>query len=190
MPAEKCTQALARSARLFKPIRPRQFASSPTRKAFTTMAKIKHGTIVLSIPDELTPPDKAGKMKPEEVSRIPKAPHGLGLACARAADAITKAGDAFTLPTGITIEGLIAAGKRAEDIDQVIQDVEVILATLKQANLLFDAEAYTQLRKVNDQVKAQAKHAPALTRIFKQVVDFFARARANKPADEGAPPPA
>lgn len=154
------------------------------------MAKIKHGTIVISIPDELTPPDKAGKMTPEEVSRIAKAPHGLGLACSRAADAITKAGDTFTLPAGVTVEGLLAAGKRAEDIDQVIQDIEVVLVTLKQANLLFDADAYTQVRKVNDQVKAQAKHAPELTRIFKQIIDYFARARANKPADEGAPPPA
>ena len=27
------------------------------------MAKIKHGTITISIPDELAPPEKAGKMK-------------------------------------------------------------------------------------------------------------------------------
>ena len=67
------------------------------------------------------------------------------------------------------------AGDRAEAIDLVINDMEVVLQTLKQANLIFDAEAYEQLRKVNDQVKAQGKHDPELLTIFKDVIDYFAR---------------
>ncbi len=139
------------------------------------MATIHHGSITLTIPDDLLPPERAGKLSAEEVSRIPKAPRGIGLICERTADAIRKAGDKFTLPAGITAESIQAAGQRAESIDQVILDVEVILNTLKQANLLFDADAYSQIRQANDQVKAQAKHAPELAMIFKHLLDFFTR---------------
>jgi hypothetical protein len=148
------------------------------------MGKIKHGHISVTIPDELDPPDKAGKMTPEEVSRIPKAPRGLGLACEKAADAIKKAGKKFAPPPGVTPEGIVTAGNRAEDIDLVINDMEVVLQTAKQANLLFDADAYEQLRKVNDQVKVQGKHDPELLMIFKDVIDYFARG----PRGPKAPP--
>src|SRR5688572_20796365 len=104
------------------------------------MAEIKHGTITLTIPDEFALPDQAGKMKPEDVARLPKAPRGVGLACTYAADAITKAAGKFTPPPGVTEAGLLAAAHRADGIDQVIVDLEVALARVKQANLLFDAE--------------------------------------------------
>jgi hypothetical protein len=58
---------------------------------------------------------------------------------------------------------------------------------LKQANLLFDADAYDEIRKTNDQVKAQGKRDPEVMVMFKPVVDFFARVRsgAAAPAPEG-----
>jgi hypothetical protein len=68
-------------------------------------------------------------------------------------------------------------GKRAEGIDQVILDLEVVMNKLKQANLLFDADAYDEVRKTNDQVKAQGKRDPEVMVMFKPVVDFFARTR-------------
>lgn len=147
------------------------------------MAEIKHGTVSVTIHDTLAPPDRAGKMSPDEVARTPKPPRGLGLACDNAADAMGKAGAKFAAPAGVSPETLIAAAKRADGIDQVILDLEVVLATLKQANLLFDAEAWEQIRKVNDQVKAQAKHNPELLVMFKSVLDFFARGpRGGAPA--------
>lgn len=151
------------------------------------MGKIKHGHISVTIPDELDPPEKAGKMTPEEVSRIPKAPRGLGLACEKAAAAIKKAGKKFTAPAGITPDGLVAAGDRAEGIDLVINDMEVVLQVAKQANLLFDADAYEQLRKVNDQVKAQGKHDPELLTIFKDIIDYFARGPRTPKGGGGEP---
>jgi hypothetical protein len=46
-------------------------------------ATIKHGSVTVSIPNHLAPPDNAGKMSPDEVKRTPKPPLGIGLACDR-----------------------------------------------------------------------------------------------------------
>ena len=143
------------------------------------MAVVTHGTVSVTIPDELAPPARAGKLNADEVRRLPKAPRGIGLAGAHAADAIAKAGARLTLPGDITADTLSAACGKAEDIDHVITDLEVVLTTLKQANLLFDAEAWEMLRRVNDQVKAQMKYAPELEGIFRTLLDFMARKRSS-----------
>jgi hypothetical protein len=152
------------------------------------MATIKHGTITLAIEDHLAPPEKAGKLSPQEIARIPRARRGIGLACAQAADAMEKAGAKFTPPAGVTADGLRAAGKRAEDIDQYLLDLDVVRQILQQSNLLFDAEAWEQIRKMNDQVKVQAKHDPALALMFDQVLRFFALGpRPTRDPSEGDP---
>jgi hypothetical protein len=143
------------------------------------MAIVAHGTVSVSIADDLTPPEKAGNLSADEVLRLPKAPRGLGLAGAHTADAITKAGAKFTLPAEITAAKVQLACQKAEDIDQVIIDLEVVLTILKQTNLLFDAEAWEMLRRVNDQVKAQMKYAPELEGIFRTLLDFKARKRSS-----------
>lgn len=152
------------------------------------MLEIQHGTVSVSIPDEFAMPAEAGNLSSEEVRRIAKAPRGIGLACDAAADALEKSGIKFVPPAGVNPASLRTLGKRAEGIDQVIFDVDVVLNKLKQANLLFDAEAWEQLRKLNDQVKAQGKHDPEVLVMFKSVLDFFARVRppAAVPAPESA----
>jgi hypothetical protein len=149
------------------------------------MADIRHGTVTVTIADELAPPPEAGNLGPDEVRRIAKAPRGIGLICDSTADAIEKSGGRFSPPTSVTAASLRAAGRRAEEIDQVLVDLEVVLNKLKQANLLFDAEAWEQIRKTNDQVKAQGKHDPEILVMFKPLLDFFVRG--SKPA---APAPA
>ena len=139
------------------------------------VAEIKHGSVAVTIPDELAPPEEAGNLAPEDVRRIPKAPRGLGLVCEATADALEKAGTSFTPPSEVTPASLRHMGSRAEGIDQVILDLEVVFNRLKQANLLFDAAAWEQIRKMNDQVKAQGKHDPELLVKFKPLLDFFAR---------------
>ena len=116
-------------------------------------------------------------MSPVEVQRLPKVPHGIGLACDQAAAAMEAARGRFTAPAGVTVESLKLAGFRAERIDSVIRDLDVVNAQLRQANLIFDADAWEQLRKVNDQIKAQAKYEPELSSIFQSVADFFGRSR-------------
>lgn len=139
------------------------------------MVDIRHGTVTVSIPDELAPPPEAGSLGPDEVRRIAKAPRGMGLICDTTADAVEKSGTKFAPPAGVTAASLRAMGKRAEGMDQVLLDLDVVMNKLKQANLLVDAEAWEQIRKINDQVKAQGKHAPEVLVMFKPVLDFFAR---------------
>jgi len=141
------------------------------------MPTLTHGAVSVTISDALAPPDNAGKLNADEVRRLPKAPRGIGLAGLHTADAIGKAGAKFAPPADITADKLLAACEKAEAIDSVITDLEVVLGTLKQANLLFDAAAWEMLRRVNDQVKAQAKYAPELENIFRTLLDFMARKR-------------
>jgi hypothetical protein len=139
------------------------------------MSKLEHGTVSITFPDTLALDESSGKLSQDEVLRIPKAPRGIGLICDTTADALEKAGAKFTAPAGVTPESLRAAGARAEGIDQVILDLEVVMNTLKQGNLLMDAAAWEQVRKMNDQVKSQGKHDAELLVIFKPLLDFFVK---------------
>ena len=129
-----------------------------------------------------------GNLGPDEVRRIAKPPRGIGLICDATADGVEKSGAKFAPPAGVTATTLRALGKRAEGIDQVILDLEVVLNKLKQANLLFDAEAWEQIRKTNDQVKAQGNHDPEVLVMFKPLLGFFARGpRPSAPVPSPAP---
>lgn len=135
------------------------------------MAELKHGRVTVQIPDDITIPPQAGMLSESEVRAIPKARLGLGQACADAATAWQSI-PSFVVP-GVTPEVLIEKGKVAETIDGLVNELEVTLNKLKQANLLLDAPAWELLRKVNDQVKAQGKHNPELQRIFKELSKFM-----------------
>ncbi|HSN98042.1 MAG TPA: hypothetical protein VLS89_07075 [Candidatus Nanopelagicales bacterium] len=138
------------------------------------MADITHGTIVLQVPDHLALPANAGKLSLNELNRLPKPLKGVGRLCGQAADAVQRAGSAFSMPPGVTVQSLREAGERADGIDQFLIDLEVVLQKLQQANRMFDAEAWKQLRQVNGQIKSLMKHDPALKVIFQQVLSAFA----------------
>lgn len=147
------------------------------------MAQHTYGAVTVTLPNHLTPPANAGKLSPEEVKRIPKAPKGLGLMADIVADTLEKAGSALTVPPDLTPTNLRESGHRAEGQDQVVADLEVAMVTAKQANLLFDAEAYELLRRVHDQVKAQAKQNPQLATQFEALTAYFQKTpRDTKPA--------
>ena len=138
------------------------------------------------------PPDEAGSLSAAEVARIPRAPRAVGTLCELAADAIERAGKAFQPPAGVTPDSLRKAGERADGMDLVIHDIEVLLNRYKQGNLLVDAQAYSIVRQVNDQVKAQAKLNPELSHFFAQLLQAFAKVRSTReePAPASAPSPA
>ena len=142
------------------------------------MPEIKHGTVTVAIPDSLVLPPQAGNLSPAEVLAIPKARRGIGLACDQAATALANAGADFVAP-GVTPEGLRTKGRMADEIDDVIASVEVLLEKLKQANLLLDAAAWEELRKLNDLVKAQGKFRPELLTRFSPLTEFMSRRRAS-----------
>jgi hypothetical protein len=137
------------------------------------MAEIKVGTVTIVLPAGMVLDPRAGKLKPEDKKALPKARKGIGLACEQTSVAMEKSGDALPVPE-VTAEGIRIAGKLAEDFDQVIEDVEVVLETLKQGNLLADAAAYTMLRKVNGQVKTRSQFDHSLRDRFQAVITYFA----------------
>jgi len=153
---------------------------------------VKYGNVSITVPDHLVPPDEAGTLSALEVSRIPRSPRSVGALCDMAADAMERAGKAFVAPAGVTADSLRKAGERADGMDLVIHDIEVLLNRYKQGNLLVDAQAYSIVRQVNDQVKAQAKLNPELSHFFAQLLQAFAKVRSTReePAPASAPSPA
>jgi len=135
---------------------------------------LKEGSVTLTLPAGLTLPANAGKLSPDELSRHARARRGLGLTCQATSTAMTKKGAEFTVP-GVDAKALATAGERAEQIDGVIEDVSTLLAKLRQANVLLDAEAIELLRKVNAQVGAQGKFDDNLFERFAAVGAYFGR---------------
>ncbi|MBI5498170.1 MAG: hypothetical protein HY904_24420 [Deltaproteobacteria bacterium] len=153
------------------------------------MAQIKMGTVSLTVPDHIAPPEKAGNMTEVEVSRIAKAPRGLGLVAAACADTMEKLaeeGNSFSVP-GVTPAEVRKGGAASEDVDLAIIDIESMLNRFKQANLLFDARAYDLLRQINDQVNAQSKRNPELLERFSVLVAYFKKKRGGGGKAGGAP---
>jgi len=140
---------------------------------------LTHGQVTIQIPDSVPLREQAGKMSPEEVSRTPKPPSGLGRACEETAEAMVNAGAAFVAPAGVTPESLATAGQRADEIDGLIASVLFLLAKLQQLNLLLDAEAWEQLRKVNDLVNALGKTNPEVLALFAPLKKYMAKFRGS-----------
>lgn len=134
------------------------------------MAEIIEGTVKVTIPDGIEISERAGTMSAAEVRSFPKPRRGLGLASAQVATDMEKSD---LKVTGVTPESLRKYGQMAEDIDDVIADVEVVLAKLKQANTLIDSKAYELLRRVNDQVKTDAKYDNSVRERFASIYEYF-----------------
>lgn len=139
------------------------------------MAKITHGPVTLVIDDALALSDKAGKLTPDDILRLPKAPAGIGLATKLTADAMTAAGGAFTAPQGVTAKSVLAAGTRADGYDSVLVALDVVRRMIQEENLLADAACWDQLRQINDMLKGQVKHHPELAAMFAPLTAFMAK---------------
>jgi len=156
----------------------------PTNKE-NAMPEIREGSVTVVLSDSIEVPANAGKLSPDEVRLVPKTRPGLGLACAQAATEMQKRGSEFAVP-GVTAEELRRRGEQAELIDEAIEDVGIIYATLKQANLIIDAAAQELLGKVNDQVNVLGKHDPSIVARFSAVTEYFAK-KSAKPAKPAKP---
>ena len=143
------------------------------------MTELNIGTVKIVMPDGIEIDARAGNLSDEEKREVPRVRKGLGLACEQTAVELEKAGSSFSVP-GVNATDLASKGVLAEGLDEVIEDVEIALETLKQSNLLADADAYTDLRKVNNQVKAQKDFEPGLTDRFATLISYFSRKRKSK----------
>ncbi len=139
------------------------------------MAKMTHGPVTLVVDDTLALSDKAGKLTPDAIKRLPKAPAGIGLAAQETATALTNAGTAFTPPQGITAKSLVAAGARSDGLNGVLTALQVVTRMVQEENLLADAACWDQLRQVNDMLKGQVKHHPELAAMFAPLTKFMGK---------------
>ena len=140
------------------------------------MTDIMQGTVTVSIPEGITIPERAGTLSPDEVQRLPRARHGVGLTCEATADAMAKNADRLC-PHNVDANSLIEKGKMAEAIDRVIVDTENALTKLKQANLILDADAHEALRKVLAFVRGQEKFDPRITDLVPALESYFSSDR-------------
>lgn len=161
------------------------------------MAQVTHGTVTVTMPDSIPLPAQAGKLSKDDMKQMPPPPRIVGKVCIQAADAIASAGVAFSPPPGVTEQSLRLAGECVDGLDKHMIDMAVIRRRLQQANRIIGTEAWKQVRQMNDAIKAQMKHDPALELIFRRVLDAFAvfgnggGQQAEEPEedeDEGAEP--
>jgi hypothetical protein len=68
---------------------------------------------------------------------------------------------------------LASAGRMAEEIDRVIVDVEAVLGVLKRANLILDARAHDELRKVLAFVRGQQKFDARIVDLVPHLLAYF-----------------
>lgn len=137
------------------------------------MTSYSFGTLTISIPEHLALPSAAGKLSADDVRRLSNPPRGIGKACDEAAACIEKAGAGLPLPPEITPDELRRLGQRAEQIDQVLDDLRVFSQRLMQANLLMDAEAFNALRRIYGIVKSEASWDPGIHQTFQPLFEFF-----------------
>jgi hypothetical protein len=151
------------------------------------MAVLTEGTVTVNIPDDIVIPAEAGTLSSDKVRAIPKPRRGIGLVADQTATEMEKSS---FIVVGVAPAELRRMGAMAESIDDVIRDMEVVLAKLKQANLIIDGDAYTLLRKANDQVKSAAKHDASVKERFSSLMRYFQCARAGVTTEPQEPPPA
>jgi hypothetical protein len=140
------------------------------------------GTVTVKIPDAIEIPEKAGKLSPEELRRLPKPRRGLGVACENTSDAMLK-NPTRIVPHDVDALRLAIMGQMAEQIDQVIVDTEAILVKMKQANTLLDVAAHEGLRKVLAFVRSQEKFDPRITDLVPHLITYFANTQPPKAGD-------
>jgi hypothetical protein len=152
------------------------------------MAELKHGTITVMIPDHIPLPENAGSLTSVELARLEKPRRGLGLACQKTAEAIRKHPGKLAA-CGVDPDLLDAKGAAAEDIDSVINDLEVVLAKLKQGNALLDVDANKELRKVLAFIRAQEKFDPSIPSLVPVLIDYFSNTRPTQTRSSPDPTP-
>ena len=162
------------------------------------MSEWKEGRVTVELPESVKLSERAGKISKKDVSRLLKAPRGMGLVVEHTAVALKTAGPSFVAPIGMTPESLRALGiEESNQLERIIHDLLRMVLKLRQGKLLIDHETHLQLRMLKDQVRVQAKYNPQLLLIFASLLELFDksavtrkenRARARKAAREVAAP--
>jgi hypothetical protein len=146
------------------------------------MAEKTHGNVTITYGDHIQIPDEAGTLASTDLARLEKARRGVGITAVLTAAALRKQPD--LAPKGVTADELEALGKQADDLDLVISDLESLLGTMKQANLLIDSKTHESLRKVLANVRSLEKFNAGVVDDVPQLVAYFKNTRAAKSTAE------
>ena len=80
----------------------------------------------------------------------------------------------FTVP-GVSSTQLREAGIKSEDIKKYVLDISNACKAIKQQSLLYDDLAYELVRRVNTQVKGEAKYNAQIKDKFEPLFHYFER---------------
>ncbi|MDJ0766674.1 MAG: hypothetical protein QNJ97_27120 [Myxococcota bacterium] len=149
------------------------------------MSEYKQGTVTVTLSDDLTLPEAAGRMSKVEVQRIVKPRKNLEAVCEAVAQAMRKYPDRIR-PMDITADGLTDLGDKAMALHGAITDVSTIMTSLQQGDLIFSAMAHEGLRRVLAFVRSAEKFDPRLPDLVPELIDYFS-SRRQKPPETNAP---
>jgi hypothetical protein len=144
------------------------------------MAELKHGSIVVQLPDGYELRENAGKLTKQEVARLARVPRGIGRLCELTAESVEKLWGKLTLPEHITPASLREAGTKAEKLDTLIYDLEFVLARARQSWMEDKAEAFEMVCQVNDIVRGYGKRNREVWSLFGVARDFLSRIRGRR----------
>lgn len=148
------------------------------------MSVLVQGCVSVDIPDTITIPAEAGTLSEKQLSEMFPVRYGVSLVCSATADSMRKDPSRLAVPN-VDPDLLESMGQQADELKQVIKDVEVVLVKLVQAARLLDRSAYTQLRKVLAAVRGLEKFDPTLPDLVPDLISFFAtRSSSDKKSGE------
>jgi hypothetical protein len=146
------------------------------------MAERAHGNVTITYGDHIQIPEEAGTLSAAVLSRMEKARRGVGITAVLTAASLRKQPD--LAPKGVTPDELESLGRQADDLDLVIADLEAILGTMKQANLIIDSKTHESLRKVLANVRSLEKFDAGVVDDVPQLIAYFKNTRAAKSTAE------
>ncbi len=150
------------------------------------MSEFTQGSVTVHMPDELTLPEKAGRLSVTEVRRLPKARKNVIFVCEAVAAAMRKNPDRLC-PHGVTADDLETSGRMVELMNSLVTDLETTMRVISQSDLLLGAEAHEMLRKVLAFVRSQETFDPRLTDLVPDLIDYFSRKPSHQVESESAP---
>ena len=146
------------------------------------MIEIKHGSVTIQLPEGYVMRENAGQLTKLEVSRLIRVPKGVGHLCELTADSVEKVGAKINFPSHITPDSLREAGKKAEKLDALIYDLEVMLNRVRQSALQDKDSAFEWVCQVNDIAKGYGKRNRDVWAIFVAPRDFTQKIRGRRRA--------
>ena len=137
------------------------------------MSAYTYGSLTVSLPEHIEITDTAVDLPRDKAKRLARPRKGIERVCKEVAD-IMDANPEFTVP-GVSSMQLRVAGMKSENIKKYVLDITNACKAIKQQSLLYDDRAYELVRRVNTQVKGEAKYNAQIKDKFEPLFHYFER---------------